>query len=154
MMQEPELEEMLNEMTLDEREFQVLLGGRLWTPKPDYIQHFTQTLYTDAELVDAFVDATYAWYADQANTMYGCQDEVRAELIRCLAENDEPEFSSPESLFVWPVHPVGGVPGFDVGQALVNAHQLTVERYCSMKFSKEWTGPEGMFTEYHPKGML
>jgi hypothetical protein len=123
MMQEPELEEMLNEMTLDERESQVLLGGRLWTPKPDYIQHFPQTLYTDAELVDAFVHTTYTWYADQTNTMYGWQDEVRAELIRCLAENDEPE----------------------------STHQLI---YAEMKFSKEWTGPEGMFTEYHPKGML
>lgn len=123
-MQELDLEEMLNEMTVDEQESQALLNGRLWTPKPNYVQHFPKTLYTDAELVDAFVNTTYAWYTDKTNIMFGWQDEVRLELIRHLKEDDEPKRydSEPE------------LP-----------HQLI---YAEMKFTTEWTGPEGMFIQY------
>lgn len=86
-MLEPDFEEMLNEMTEDVVESQKLLNQRLWTPKPDYLQFFSQTLLTDAELVDAFVHTTNTWYVDKSNTMFGWQDEVRAELLRCLREN-------------------------------------------------------------------
>jgi len=117
-MQESDLAEMFDEMTTDESE--ALLRDRLWTPKPDYVKHFSQTLYTDAELVDAFIATTDRWYIDNANALCGWQDEIRIELIRCLKENYEAN----------------------------SVHQLI---YAEMKFSKEWTGPEGMFLEYHPE---
>jgi hypothetical protein len=127
-MQESNLEEMLNEMIADEQESQAFLGGRLWTPKPGYVQHFSKTLFTDEELVDAFIHTTSHWYEDRTNTLFGYQDEVKAELVRCLKENDEPD---PE------------IASLDQAQLI----------YAEMKFSNEWTGPEGMFTEYHPKGI-
>jgi hypothetical protein len=82
--------ELLDEMMVDEFEAsESILGKRLWTPKPDRAELFPQTLYTDKQLVECFIQTTESWYADKENALYGWDDEVRAELIRCLKDNDE-----------------------------------------------------------------
>lgn len=131
-MQRENLEEMLNEMTQEELESEVFLAGSLWTPKPDCIQHFSKTLFTNAELVDAFLQVTHHWYVDTTNDMFGWQDEVRVELLRCLKE--EAGYDNGPTPYEWNVRP----------------DQLI---YADMKFTSEWIGPQGMFTKYQSKGI-
>lgn len=90
---------------------------RHWSPKPAYISSFSKASYTDAELVEIFINTTQSWYVDENNDMFGWRDKVQAELIRCLKDNDEPN----------------------------SEHYQLV--YADMKFSSEWIGPEGIFVE-------
>lgn len=66
---------------------------RYWTLRPysspQALKKPTKPVYSDAELVDKFLCTTNNWYIDKANSMFGWRDKVRAELIRCLTENDE-----------------------------------------------------------------
>lgn len=92
------------------------MNQRVWIPKPEYREFVPKLSYTDAELVEFFLQITHNWYEEKENLLFGWRDRVRDELLRCLKENDEAN----------------------------EPHQLI---YAETKFSREWTGPEGMFTQ-------
>lgn len=60
------------------------MNNCVWKAKSDYIKSFPQTSYTDEQLVDAFIDVNKHWFVDEINEMFGWQDRVREELLRCL----------------------------------------------------------------------
>jgi hypothetical protein len=93
-----------------------MTANRVWMPKPEYRRFVHKLSYTDAELVEFFLNITHHWYEDKENLLFGWRDRVRDELLRCIRENDD-EANDP--------------------------HQLI---YPQMKFQMEWIGPEGMFT--------
>ena len=93
------------------------LKQRVWIPKPDHREFIPKFSYTDAELVEFFLDITHAWYDEKENLLFGWRDRIRDELLRILKENDT-DANDP--------------------------HQLI---YAWMKFNNEWIGPQGMFTQ-------
>lgn len=68
---------------------------RIWVAKDgqsswsaEYDSH--NEWYSDEQLVDLFLEVTKNWYEDRTNLLFGWRDRIRAELLRCLAEGDEP----------------------------------------------------------------
>jgi hypothetical protein len=70
----------------------IAVRQRVWTLKQGRTSPWAVVQlaeYTDEQLVDYFLRVTHHWYEDKENLLFGWKDRVRAELLRCMRENDD-----------------------------------------------------------------
>lgn len=72
--------------------------SKFWTLAPEYQKPDDPLLFDEEGVVSRFVEATYYWYEDKENSLFGWEDRVKKELIRCLKEDDGPPSNSPYQL--------------------------------------------------------
>lgn len=111
-----------------------------WIPKPKYREFVSKDEFTDEELVDLFIDKTMYWYTDKQNGLFGWQKCVKEYLIKVLkhTEIDYEKLPIPEN--AKKVKKLAEEAGVSVNMPM---ELVLVEK----KFTNEWIGPEGMFSE-------
>ena len=109
-----------------------------WIPKSKYRQFVSKDEFTDEELIDLFIDKTMYWYTDKKNGLFGWQNCVKEYLTKILSGVKIDDYSL---LTTVPEHTKKLLAA--IGSHEIPAELILVEN----KFTIEWIGPEGMFSE-------